>query len=153
MSTRITQSVEIACTPRALYDYVTQPWRWHEWHPASRSASAAGDTLAVGDGFDEIIEIQPLAPLPLTLRRETHYTVVSADPPSSWQVEGRTRDGWLRIEYTLQACEAGTRFQRTLSYQVTGVTRLLVPLMRSRMVTQSLLALERLKARMEQTRT
>ena len=41
-------SLDIACPVDAFYAYVTQPWRWHEWHPSSRSARAAVDVLRAG---------------------------------------------------------------------------------------------------------
>lgn len=149
MTSSIRNSIEIGCTAAELYAYVTQPWCWHEWHPNSKSAAATVATLQAGDSFDEVVEIQPLAPLPLRMRRATRYRVLEAEPASLWRVEGRMKDGWLRIEYEFEPIATGTRFTRTLSYGVSGVNRLLMPLLKPRMAAMSLLTLSNLKQRME----
>jgi hypothetical protein len=149
MPTTLQNTIDIACAPRTLYDYVTQPWRWHEWHPSSRSARATVDTLQVGDEFDEVVELQPLSPLPLTLRRQTRYCVRVAEPAQRWEVEGAMRDGWLRIGYRFAPQGDGTRFERTLDYGARGPSRLLMPLLRARTARLSVLALDNLKRKME----
>ena len=35
MPIHLYNEIEIHCTAEKLFNYVTQPWRWHEWHPAS----------------------------------------------------------------------------------------------------------------------
>lgn len=150
MSIRIRNTLEIACSPAALYTEVTQPWRWHLWHPNSLSAHAESDVLTVGDHFDEVIAIQPLSPLPLTLRRQTRYRVLKAVPGEQWETEGQMRDGWLRIRYEFEATPAGTRFTRTLEFATTGLSRLLMPLLKRRMARMSEIALARLRTHMQQ---
>lgn len=149
MSDSQRHTLEIACTPRALYDYVTQPWRWHEWHPSSRSARAGVTTLQAGDEFDEVIELQPFAPLPIRLRRETHYRVEVAEPVQAFAVRGQMPDGWIAIRYAFEPTATGTRFTRHLDYDARGLSRLLLPLLRPRQQDLSLLALDNLKRRME----
>lgn len=149
MPTQLTNTIEIHCTPEALYRYVTQPWRWHEWHPNSKSASASVETLEAGDTFDEEIELQPLSPLPFRMRRQTRYEVHVAEPFKSWEVKGETKDGWLSIRYEFQPCDGGTLFTRTLTYEIRGLSRLLMPLLKNRMAGQSLIALSNLKKKME----
>ncbi len=141
--------LDIACSPETIYAYVTQPWRWREWHPNSLSATAEVEHLEVGDGFDEEIEVQPLSPLPINLRRQTRYKVEIADEAKQWQVRGQMSDGWLRIRYDLVPTKEGTRFTRTLSYQTQGISRLLMPLLARRMKQMSALALENLKCKLE----
>lgn len=143
------QTLDIACSVPALYAYVTQPWRWHEWHPSSRSARAAVDTLRAGDTFDEVIELQPFAPLPPKLRRETHYEVLLAEPERAFEVRGQMRDGWLTIRYDFEATPTGARFHRRLSFDASGLSRLLLPLLRPRQEAMSRVAMENLKRRME----
>lgn len=147
MSETLQHEVEVACAPQALYDYVTQPWRWHEWHPSSRSARAAVERLQPGDAFEEEIELRPLAPWPPTLRRHTRYRVLEAQPGTRWEVEGEMRDGWLRLRYDFAPAGAGTRFTRTLRYGARGASRLLLPLLRPRQAAISQLALANLQAR------
>lgn len=145
--TVLQHSIRIARAPREVYDYVTQPWRWHEWHPSSRSARAAVERLGVGDTFDEEIALQPLAPWPPTLQRQTRYRVLEAVPGERWEVEGAMRDGWLRLRYDFAPAGAGTRFTRTLRYGARGASRLLLPLLRPRQAAISQLALANLQAR------
>jgi hypothetical protein len=143
------QTVDFACPVARLYDYVTQPWRWHEWHPSSRSARASVSVLAAGDTFDEVIELQPFAPLPIRLRRETHYRVEVVERHRAFEVFGDTGDGWLRIRYDFAPNGLDTRFVRTLSFDARGASRLLLPLLRRRQETLGRLALANLKRRVE----
>ena len=149
MTVEMLHEIEIARSPEAVYSYVTQPSCWHEWHPNSKSARAEVETLSVGDCFDEVIELQPLAPLPWTMRRQTRYRVLEADPGRHWRVRGETRDGWLEIDYRLDPTHSGTRFLRGLSFAAGGATALLVPLLARRMRSVSMLALQNLKRRLE----
>ena len=147
--TCLQHTLQIACAPLALYDYVTQPWRWHEWHPSSRHARAAVERLAAGDAFEEEIELQPLAPWPPTLRRQTQYRVLEAQPGSRWEAEGRMRDGWLNLRYEFEASDGGTRFTRRLRYGAHGISRLWLPLLRGRQAAVSQRALDNLKRKIE----
>ena len=149
MPTVLTNSIEINCMPEALYGYVSQPWRWHEWHPNSKSASSSVDILQVGDRFEELIELQPLSPLPFRMRRKTNYVVIEAEPYRSWEVKGVTRDGWIKIRYELQPSSGGTRFTRILSYETKGLSILLMPLLKGRVAKASHIALARLKGVLE----
>jgi hypothetical protein len=151
MPESLQHAIDISCPPAALYAYVTQPWRWHEWHPSSRSAQASAGVLEVGDEFDELVALQPLSPLPLTLRRATRYRVLAATPPICWEAEGRMKDGWLRLRYEFARLGEGTRFNRMLSYDARGASRLLLPLLRRRTAELSWLAMQNLKQRMERS--
>ena len=149
MPTTQQQIVDFACPVARLYAYVTQPWRWHEWHPSSRSALASVSTLRAGEHFDEVIELQPFAPLPIRLRRETHYRVDIADTDKTFQVHGQMRDGWLTIRYDFTPTAQGTRFVRTLTFDANGPSRLLMPLLRRRQESLGRSALVNLKRRIE----
>lgn len=154
MSTRLVHQIRIARTPTAVYAYVTQPWRWCEWHPSSLHASAdhglADRPLAVGQSFSERIALRPLAPLPPTLHRQSRYTVEALDPPRTWQVHGVMRDAWLRLRYDLEAMDAdATLFTRTLEYAATGLNRLWLPWLRGRTDALSHRALANLRTLLE----
>jgi len=149
MNESIQNTIEIAVPPQTLYQYITQPWLWHEWHPNSVSASATVDTLKAGDSFDEVVELQPISPIPLKMRRYPHYKVVSAIPSVQWQVEGTMKGGWLKIRYDFEPSKSGVIFTRTLTYGATGITRIIQPLLRPRMKAMSRLAVERLKTKVE----
>jgi hypothetical protein len=148
----ITNEIEICVTAEKLFNYVTQPWLWHEWHPSSQSARAAHSFLAAGDEFDEVIMVRPLAPLPLRLTRDTRYRVTEAFPFHSWEVQGTMKDGKLTIRYDFEesAEHIGiTRFQRTLSFEIKGPMRLLGPFLKWNMRAVSRQAMNQLKIRME----
>lgn len=149
MPVTLQNQILINAPSRQLFDYVTQPWRWHEWHPNSRSANAEVEVLQVGDHFDEVIEVQPLAPLPPKLQRQTHYVVEVSEPHRHWQVKGDTGDGWLVIRYDLFPEGEQTRFERTLTFDVRWPTRLLLPALERQMRRTSAVALGNLKERLE----
>ena len=149
MKESICNTIEITCTPEKIYGYITQPWLWHEWHPNSKSAQAKNSSLKKGDTFDEEIELQPLSPLPLKMRRKTRYQVVAATPSTHWCVKGKMSGGRLKINYEFKPSKAGVTFTRTLTYEATGINRVISPFLRSRMREMSLLALSNLKAKLE----
>ncbi|MDF1630699.1 MAG: SRPBCC family protein [Alcanivoracaceae bacterium] len=151
MITRVMEnSIVIACPPDEVFAYVTQPWLWHEWHPSSRSAQAKVDVLAVGDCFDEVIQLQPLSPLPLTVQRQTRYTVLLSESGVVWEVRGETTDGALTIHYDFKPQDGGTLFHRRLQYEVRGALQLIEPwLLKPRMRGLSAQALANLKAKLE----
>lgn len=152
MPVYLSNEITIAATAEHLFNYVTQPWRWHEWHPSSRSARAAHSFLATGDEFEEIVEVQPLAPLPLRMVRHTTYRVTESVPSHTWEVQGKMKDGWLRIRYDLAPAGDApelTEFHRVLEFEVTGFSRLLRPFIKRQMEQISRLALENLKQAVE----
>lgn len=152
MPVTINNEIVIAVSPETLFNYVTQPWLWHEWHPSSRSARSEHSVLAEGDGFDEVIEVQPLAPLPSRLRKSTRYVVAESKPFGSWEVKGKMQDGWLRIRYDFSEVPGTpgvTHFHRTLEFEVSGFNRLLLPFLERKMAKISPLAMANLKQRME----
>ena len=76
MITRVMEnSIVIACPAEQVFAYVTQPWRWHEWHPASLSAdTGTAKPLKKGDKFSEKIRIYGQ-------ETQMSYEVVIASPP------------------------------------------------------------------------
>jgi hypothetical protein len=153
MPISMSHEIDIDCTPEQVYNYVTQPWRWREWHPDSRGAHAAKEVLMAGDEFDETIAVKPLAPLPITLVRHPHYVVREAVPSSRWAVEGQFSDGWVSFKYEIEPRGQGARFKRTLEFEVRGVMRFLVPLVTRKQRGKSLVALAALKRRLEEGST
>ena len=149
MSVCMTHDIEINCSAERLFNYVTQPWLWHEWHPDSKGARADRQVLSVGDTFDETIAVQPLLPFPLTITRHPHYTVHESVPHSTWSAEGTFTDGWLSFRYDIEPRASGVLFKRTLQFEVRGMMRLLVPLVRIKQERKSQVALAALKRRME----
>jgi hypothetical protein len=149
---QIENAILIERTPEDVYDYVTQPWRWHEWHPSSKESHANVDVLSVGDTFDEVIQLQPFMPwFSYTIRKQTRYETLLAQRPVAFEVHGQMNSGALAIHYDFApAHNNGTRFFRRLNYQVTGPMQILDALfLHSKMRNISRLALSNLKLRLE----
>lgn len=103
----------IPVPPARVYDYVTRPARWKEWHPASLGTPGHGDeSLSAGATFEENIRSAGFT-------RRLHWTVVDSVPPRVWEAHARMADGSaVRLRYELDAEAGGTRFRRTLSYHI-----------------------------------
>lgn len=149
MTFTIHNEIEIAVSAKDLFNYVTQPWLWHEWHPSSKSARAAHSFLATGDEFTELVEAQPLAPLPPRMARTVSYTVTESVPFHTWESEGTMKDGRIRIRYDFEEKGGVTFFGRTLELDVSGLSRIMLPALKSKMEKLSMVALNNLKTRME----
>ncbi|MDJ0657337.1 MAG: SRPBCC family protein [Xanthomonadales bacterium] len=139
-------SANLDCTPDALFDYLTQPGRWHEWHPNSVGASHDADTLAVGDAFEEEFQIQLLGWAPLRIRRRFSYRVVRSERPGLWEIHGTGRGVNLSFVYRMEDAPGGCRFTRTLRYRLHGPLALLGPLARRRNRQMSQRAMDNLVA-------
>ncbi len=145
----IENKMEIQCSAQALFNYVTQPWLWHEWHPNSISATESSNGLKVGDTFQEMIRLKPLDPLPVIFNRETSYTVLVSQPDTQWIVEGKTNNGALRIQYDFeQISENRVLFKRTLSFKVEGHLRVMSYFLVKNMKKTSVIALDNLKKKL-----
>jgi hypothetical protein len=147
--TTIEHRIPIRCTPRALYDYVTQPWRWHEWHPSSKCAAATTDVLEVGDTYTEVIELRPFAFLPLQIRRQLSYEVLVATPALEWAVRATSRGSVMNLRYRFEPNAEGVSFTRTLSYEIKGPLAVLGPLLARQNRRMSVIALANLTRVME----
>lgn len=145
----IENKMEIQCSAQALFNYVTQPWLWHEWHLNSISATENPNGLKVGDTFQEMIRLKPLDPLPVIFNRETSYTVLVSQPDTQWIVEGKTNNGALRIQYDFEKIsENRVLFKRTLSFKVEGHLRAMSYFLVKNMKKTSVTALDNLKKKL-----
>lgn len=139
--------IAIGVSAAVLFDYVTRPDLWHEWHPASTSAELPRVPLQQGDAFREIITVRyPL----VSIRRQTEYAVTLSAPAKAWEVRGKSSLFDLTIHYEFKAQGNKTVFQRTLTYQVKGILAYFEPvIVRPKIRRQSRLALNNLKKRLE----
>ena len=136
---RISQERYIQAPIEAVYDYVTQPDRWHEWHPTSLSAdTGTSGSLPAGQRFTETIDL-------LGVRVPMSYRVQIAVPPLEFKTvfTSLAVDGC--IHYLLQPHGSGTLFKRVLSYE----TELQLTTLQARMVELSNQAMDQLKQRLE----
>ena len=133
----LSNEVHIEADIEMVYAYVTQPDRWHEWHPMSVSAeTGVRGPLPKDHRFTEVIDL-------LGLRIEMNYRVVIADPPGEFKMAFTSSvvDGC--IDYCLQRDGGGTHLTRTLQY----ITELNLNGLQARMLelsTQAMNNLERL---------
>ena len=101
----------IAAPPLAVYDYVTRPARWKEWHPSSlRADEHALESLPAGASFEEDIRSAGFV-------RHLRWRVLEGMPAQRWAANAVMDDGSrvsLLYEFAEQA--EGTRFVRTLDY-------------------------------------
>lgn len=111
--TQIRLEALVPAAPEALYDYVTRPARWHEWHPASLGAEAhAMESLAAGARFEEDIRSSGF-------KRHLRWQVLDSRPGRRWEASAVMGDGsTVHLLYEFAAEGPGTRFRRTLNYQV-----------------------------------
>ncbi|NMZ05572.1 SRPBCC family protein [Pseudomonas proteolytica] len=136
---QISQERYIQAPIEAVYDYVAQPDRWHEWHPTSLSAdTGTSGSLPAGQRFTEMIDL-------LGVRVPMSYRVQIAEPPREFKTvfTSLAVDGC--IHYYLQPCGSGTLFTRVLSYE----TELKLNTLEARMVELSNQAMDQLKQRLE----
>jgi hypothetical protein len=142
--TSLQQSIEIAASPLAVYDYVTRPVRWKEWHHSSLSVSdVADESLVAGRRFEEDVVVAG--------GRQRHLTwlVEESRIGQRWRASAYMADGsTVRLCYEFEGEGAGTRFTRQLDYVVAPMLlRLLDRFFLHRKVSEeSAAALQRLQA-------
>ena len=103
----------ILASTEAVYDYVTRPARWKEWHPASLGTQQhADESLAAGARFEEDI-------LSAGIKRHLRWTVEQAEPGLRWAANAVMDDGsTVHLLYQFDKRNTGMNFTRTLRYQV-----------------------------------
>lgn len=109
---RNSNEVLINSPVQAVYDYVSQPDRWHEWHPVSLGAQRTSDEpLKVGDTFTEQIRLYGQ-------ENQMNYRVDIASPPHEFKTSFTSPmiDG--SIHYKLEQRGDSTLFHRTLDYSI-----------------------------------
>ncbi len=105
-----------------VYAYVTQPWRWHEWHPASESASSSQGALATGVRFDEVASMKPFPMLPLRIRSQLQWIVLKTRVPNMVELKGRSKMIDVHVRYEIDGVDM-TRFRRVFRFEVKGWLR------------------------------
>lgn len=134
----------IAAPPAVLYDYVTRPARWKEWHHSSLRADAhALESLPAGAAFEEDIRSAGFV-------RHLRWRVLESLPGERWSAQAVMDDGSrVSLLYEFAAQDGGTHFVRTLEYTLRPpLLRLLNDLLMWRRVRgESQRALDRLKQR------
>lgn len=145
--TRIYTSTHIRQPIELLFDYVTTPGNWPQWHPSSLGVSGGGADHSALPG-ESVMEAFNVA----GRRGRVRWTVREREAPRRWVIEGAVEGGGGgTITYTLTPEGDGTRFEREFVYAIRQpLLRLLDRLLlRRRIERESAEALRRLKARLE----
>ncbi len=141
--TLLRQSIGIPASPASVYDYVTRPMRWKEWHHSSLAVQEVADeSLVAGRRFEEDVQAAG------GLQRHLVWTVEESHPSKLWRASAYMADGsTVRLTYEFVASGNGTEFTRTLEYVVAPFfLRLLGKLfLAGKVEKESAAALERLR--------
>ena len=145
---RIYTSATIACPIEALYDYVTTPAHWPEWHPSSLGVSEGAEhSLLLGEQVTERF-------LVAGRRGTVIWTVTEREEPRRWVIIGTITGttGGGTITYTLNQRPDGVFFEREFVYPPPNLlfTVLDALILRRRVQAESEEATRRLKAKMEE---
>ena len=129
--------VDIARAPAQVFEYVSSPTRWHEWHPYHIDVTGPEGTLPAGSRFDYVGG----------RAGRLQWEVMACQPGQLWQARARGKHGLeLLITYECSIAGNGTRFVRTLEYRFSSVLARLADklLMRRRVARDSAAALRKL---------
>jgi uncharacterized protein YndB with AHSA1/START domain len=144
--TRIASTAVISRPPEVVFDYVTTPGNWPDWHPSSLGVTGATDhSLDVGEQCTEHFRVAG---------REGYvvWTVANREVPRLWVITGQiTTGGGGTITYTLSPVEGGTRFEREFIYPVTNPLLKMLDLLvlQRRIQAESAQAVRQLQSRLE----
>ena len=142
---RLETIVVIGRAPQEVFDYVTAPYLWEAWHPATASVSDVPERpIVVGESVRENIDVG-------FKQFATTWTVVECDSPRSWVIVTDSGEGVARIRYEVAPLGAGSRFRRILEYRSRVLPWRAIDswLMRWILARQSRKALDQLKAALE----
>jgi uncharacterized protein YndB with AHSA1/START domain len=144
--TRICNSIQIRRPIEQVFDFITTPANWPQWHPASVSVGGNADhSLLAGEEVTEDISVAGR-------RGQVTWLVRERSAPHRWVIDGTGKDGGrATITYTLTRDPAGTNFERELVYSMPNALLAILDwlIIRSRMKADSIEALQRLKRRLE----
>jgi uncharacterized protein YndB with AHSA1/START domain len=146
--TDIVTAATIACPIETVYDYITTPGHWPDWHPSSLGVSGATDhSLQIGEQVTERFQVADR-------RGEVVWTVREREAPHTWVIAGNITSGNGGsgvVSYRLTSSGDGTAFTRTFSYPTPTLfyTLLDLLLLRRRIRAESAEAVVRLKRNLE----
>jgi uncharacterized protein YndB with AHSA1/START domain len=144
--TRICNSIQISQPIEQVFDFITTPANWPQWHPASVSVSEnASHSLLQGEEVTEDISVG-------SRRGQVTWLVRERSAPRRWVIDGTGKDGGrATIIYTLAPHPDGTNFERELVYTMPNALLAVLDwlIIRSRMKMDSIEALQRLKRLLE----
>ena len=144
--TRIVSTVSIRRPPGEVFDYVSTPANWKQWHPSTVGVSGdAAHPQTVGERCVEEFVVAGR-------RGETEWTVTRCERPSVWRIETRPKAGGAgSVMYELAPDAGGTAFTRTLEYTMPNplLAVLNALVLRPRVVRESETAVQNLRRVLE----
>jgi uncharacterized protein YndB with AHSA1/START domain len=148
---RVCSTILINGPIERVFDYVTTPANWPEWHPSSLAVRGATDhSLEPGEQVVEDVRVAGR-------RGQVVWTVRERVFPRRWVIAGDWIGGAGRgtLSYVLTSQGAATRFGREFTYLLPNpALRLLDALaVRPRIEAESSEALRRLRQRLENTKS
>ena len=144
--TRICNSIQISRPIEQVFDFITTPANWPQWHPASMSVEGnARHSLLPGEEVTENVSVAGR-------RGQVTWLARERSAPRRWAIDGSGKDGGrATITYTLTENPDGTNFDRELVYTMPNALLAVLDwfIIRSRMRADSTEALRRLKRLLE----
>lgn len=144
--TTIVTEIQIAKPPPIVFDYVTTPAHWLQWHPSSVALRGATDhSLEIGEQVTEDFRVAGRA-------GSVTWKVVAREAPKGWAIAGTVAAGGSgTITYTLQEIPEGTAFRRVFEYAMPNWFAALLDhwFIRRRIAAESAEAVKRLKQALE----
>jgi len=144
--TRICNSIQIRQPIEQVFDFITTPANWPQWHPSSVSVGGNADhSLLPGEEATENISVAGH-------QGQVTWLVRERKAPHRWIIDGTGKDGGrATITYTLTPHPDGTTFDRELVYTMPNTLLAVLDwlIIRSLMKANSDEALRRLKRRLE----
>lgn len=140
-----TNRVHINAPLTSVYQYITQPDKWHDWYPLSKSAKTPGGSLTQGKTFSEVVSVN-------NMDTEFNYKVIEVQTPSLWKVEFSSKLIIGSIQYQLNETIDGTLLTRTLEYHPVpsnAIEQLVMAKLASQVQPTSIKALRKLRANLE----
>ena len=129
-----------------VFDYVTTPAHWLDWHPSSIALHGATDhSLTLGEGVVEDFRVAGR-------RGSVTWKVIAREAPTRWAIAGVVAAGGRgTITYTLSNAPDGTRFHREFVYAMPNWFAALLDrlFIRRRIEAESAEAVRRLKQAVE----
>lgn len=143
---RVDCAANIARLPADVFEFVTTPGHWPQWHPSSIRVTGTTDhSLAVGEECTEEYVVAGRHGVCV-------WKVLERDAPRNWTIEAsQAGGGSATITYTLSQAGDGTRFLRSMTYAMPNWFLGLIDAMflQKRIRAESEEAVERLKATLE----
>jgi uncharacterized protein YndB with AHSA1/START domain len=144
--THLCNNVEIRRPIEQVFDFITTPANWPQWHPASVNVEGNADhSLLPGEEITENISVAGRPGQVIWSARER-------SAPHRWVIDGIGKDGGrATITYTLSPHPDGTHFERELVYTMPNPLLAVLDwlIIRWRMKADSAEALRRLKRLLE----